>query len=343
VTENGFADAFVAKVDMDVGAIVYCSWLGGLNNDQALCVASDAEGRAVVAGTTDSFNFPKTSGAFDKTFNGDADAFIVGMTPDGGGMAFGTFLGGSGFDRAWGVRVNPLGQLYVTGEGASTNFPVTPDAFKPIAGNGDAFLSVLSPDASKLVYSTYYGGGPPGAIGEFTQPFGLGLDPAGSAYVTGYVTTDSFPATPGAFDTTLSGGTDAYVIAFDMEPWVDLGHGLAGTGGAAPSLAGIGTLQPGSVGQLALTGAPASALAWLVVGLQEVDVPLKGGTLVPVPLLLEPLATQPDGSATVDWSAWPTGIPVGTAAWFQVWAKDVGGPKGYAASNALGALAPVAP
>jgi hypothetical protein len=340
-TNNGFGDVVIAKIDVDLGVIQYCTWLGGLNDDGAYSIAIDKTGRAVVAGLTDSFNFPKTTGAFDTSFNGDEDAFVAAFTPDGSALAFSTFLGSSGFDRAWGVRVSPLGLIYVTGDGGAPNFPVTPDAFKSVAGNGDAFFSVLSPDASKLIYSTYYGGGPPGAIGKFTQPFGVGLDPAGSAYMTGYLTTDEFPATPGAFDTTLSGGTDSYVIAFDMEPWLDLGHGLAGTGGVVPAIEGTGSLQPASDGALVLSGAASSTLAWLVTGVSELDAPLKGGTLVPQPLLLVPLLTKPDGSVSVDWSSWPTGLPAGTTLYFQAWVPDAAAAHGFAASNALGALTPV--
>src|SRR5439155_3430522 len=75
------------------------------------------------------------------------------------GLAYSTYLGGSGFDRGQGIAVDGAGNAYVTGLTASTDFPTTVGAFDTSAnGGGDAFVTKLNPLGTGLLYSTYLGG-----------------------------------------------------------------------------------------------------------------------------------------------------------------------------------------
>ena len=72
-------------------------------------------------------------------------------------------------------------------------------------GFQDAFLSVLDPTGKTLVYSTYLGG-------EFNdQGRAIVLDAGGNAYVAGG-TMGGFPTTPGAFQRSLGGFGDAFIV-----------------------------------------------------------------------------------------------------------------------------------
>ena len=67
-------------------------------------------------------------------------------------------------------------------------------------------MTKLDASGAALVYSTYLGG----SGGDYG--YGIALDGAGSAYVTGRTDSADFPTTPGAFDTTFNGGAaDAFV------------------------------------------------------------------------------------------------------------------------------------
>jgi hypothetical protein len=87
-SHNGGYDAFVTRLSPDGSALLYSTFLGGTDIDQANAVAIGADGAATVAGNTESADFPATTGAFDTSFNGGCcggDAFVarvdVGGTP----------------------------------------------------------------------------------------------------------------------------------------------------------------------------------------------------------------------------------------------------------------------
>jgi hypothetical protein len=143
-----------------------------------------------------------------------------------------------------------------------------------------------------------------------------------------------FPVTPGAYDTTFNGSTDASVVKFDLEllPWLVMGGGLKGAVDT-PNLAGTGKLIPSTPARVSVRGAAASAPASIIVGLAAANLPFKGGTMVPFPTLIVTLATNVQGSLDLPFT-W-TGVPAGINLYIQVWIKEVGAPTGFSATNAL--------
>jgi len=120
--------------------------------------------------------------------------------------------------------------------------------------------------------------------------------------------------------------------------WTDLGGGLAGTGGVAPVLAGLGPQIPTAGTKISVNGGLSSSPFYVVVGLSAISANFKGGVLVPNPDVLMPLVFDGAGNFSLIFS-WPTEIPFGTNLWWQAWYADVNGPKGFAASNALHSVA----
>jgi hypothetical protein len=138
-------------------------------------------------------------------------------------------------------------------------------------------------------------------------------------------------------DSTLPG--DVYYTNFAFKPyWQPLGGGLAGAAGV-PSLAGAGVLEPGELVRFTLTGAAPSAGAVFVLGIAEANLPFKGGVMVPAPsLIVFGPSTNAAGSLTVG-SLWSAAFPSHFTLVTQVWVADAGAPAGWAASNAVKALA----
>src|SRR5207302_767574 len=126
-------------------------------------------------------------------------------------LSYSTYLGGGGADRSHAIAVDAAGNAYVTGGTFSPDFPTTAGAFQTSLGAGtfQAFVTKLNPSGSALVYSTYLGGN------GGAESYGIAVDAAGNAYVTGRTFSPDFPTTAGAFQTTYGGEQDAFVTQLD--------------------------------------------------------------------------------------------------------------------------------
>ena len=204
-TFGGFSDAFVTKLNATGSALVYSTYLGGTGNDQGNAITINAAGNAYVTGSTLSANFPTTPGAFQTVNGGGNDAYVTELATTGTSLVYSTFLGGNAEDFGNDVKVDSTGNATVVGLSGSTNFPVTPDAIQSTyGGNNDAFITRLNATGSALVFSTYLGGS------SADDAFAMTLDAAGNIYVVGQTFSANFPTTPGAFQTTFGGNSDAF-------------------------------------------------------------------------------------------------------------------------------------
>jgi hypothetical protein len=191
--------------------LVYSTFLGGSSSDLGWSLATGADGSAYVAGFTTSANYP-TADALDPTL-GSHDGFVTKLSPSGTSLVYSTYIGGTGQDEVHGVAVDSSGHAYVTGYTLSTDLPVTPGAFDTTpptnAIDHEAFVLKLQPSGSALVYGTY--------LGHVGTDVGEAVtaDASGNAYITGSTTAAGFPATAGAFDAAMSGGSDAFIAKLD--------------------------------------------------------------------------------------------------------------------------------
>lgn len=141
-------DGFVAKLNTAGSALIYSTYLGGSGDDICLAMAVDTAGSAYVTGRTTSTDYPITNAA-QATYGGGAnDVFVTKVAPAGATLAYSTFIGGSGDDRASGLAVDADGSAYVTGNTTSTNFPTRTPAQAVTGGGQDALLAKLSTDFS---------------------------------------------------------------------------------------------------------------------------------------------------------------------------------------------------
>ncbi len=203
------SEAFVTKIGPVGTNLVYSTYLGGNNSDAGFAIAVDASTNVVVAGFTDSNNFP-TRNAYQSGPRGFADAFVVKLNAAGSMLTYGTYLGGADDDVALGVAVDSSGRIHVTGNTSSTNFPAK-NAYKSTFQGGivDAFVSRLDPALSgsaSLLYSTYLGGD------SDEEGHAVAVDGSARTYVTGNTSSTNFPVTAGVVQTNLqSFFVDAFV------------------------------------------------------------------------------------------------------------------------------------
>ena len=204
-SSGGSYDAFVTKLNAAGNALVYSTHLGGSGTDYGQGIAVDAEGNAYVVGYTYSKDFP-TVNPFQPTLNGLINAFVTKFDGVGNGVFYSTYLGGNNVDVGQSIAIDAAGNAYVTGTTESVDFP-TMNAFQATyGGDADVFVTKLNTAGSALVYSTYLGGN--GTYGD--GAYGIAVDTAGNAYVTGYTSSTNFP-TANASQADLAGADDAFV------------------------------------------------------------------------------------------------------------------------------------
>lgn len=217
-------DVFVAQLNAAGNDLEYATFIGGGDSDLGFDGALDGSGNVYVTGWTASADFPTTNGAFDVTFNGDEDAYVLKLNTFGG-LTYSTYLGGSsglpdpddeelewvpsGFDGGYGLDVSSSGVVTVVGASQTPDFPVTPAAFdrdnddycsdiRFIYPCADGFIARLNPTGSELLFASYLGG----ADDDYATD--LAVDSTGRAFVTGDTLSPDFPVTPDALDS--SGG-----------------------------------------------------------------------------------------------------------------------------------------
>jgi hypothetical protein len=234
---GGVADVFVAKFNPSLSgaaSLVYSTYLGGSGLDGYQYpgpgawnpqtnggIAVDSSGNAYITSTTSSHDFPTTPGAFqirssfgkNGGFNSPSDAFVTKLNATGTALVYSTYIGGGSKSESAGtsIAVDASGDAHVTGWTNSTTFPAKNALQTTNAGGFDAFLTVLNPSGSGLLFSSYFGGG------GNDYGYGIALDSAGNAYVGGQTGSSNFPTTAGAYQRTTGSG-----FALKIDPPADV-------------------------------------------------------------------------------------------------------------------------
>jgi Beta-propeller repeat len=166
---------------------------------------------------------------------------------------FSTFVGGTGSDSGRGIDVDGAGNIYVTGQTASANYPTTLGVFdRGYNNNTDVFVTKLDSSGSMIVYSTFIGGS------AFDSGNGIAVDASGAAYVAGFSGSLNYPTTPGSFDTTQNGGSDAFVTKLDPTgSKLEYSTYLGGAGFSFEGANGIAVDSDGSAYVAGFTGSAA--------------------------------------------------------------------------------------
>ncbi len=172
-------------------------------------VDADLEGNVVLGCHTTSLNFPTTPGVIQQQLRNLVDAALVSFGPNGA-RRWATYLGGSNWDLVAGVALDSFQRVAITGITNSADFPTTPNA-QDTSLNGsqyDVFIALLD-NQGRLAWGSYYGGT------NIEQAGGCCFDHRGRVVIGGTTWSTDLPVTPGAFQPTMKGNGDAFVVAFD--------------------------------------------------------------------------------------------------------------------------------
>jgi hypothetical protein len=214
-TDQPGYDAFIAKIDTTQAggaSLIYSTYLGGDSDDWGIgiTVAPDISGYVYVTGNTSSTDFPTLYQYQPDQPDDDVFVTMIDTTQIGAEcLLYSTYLGGEDYDAGHGIAVDSIGNAYVTGYTASTDFPIL-NYYQANQPGDDAFVAKIDTTqsgASCLIYSTYLGGS------GSEKGYGIAVDSTGNVYVTGCTASTDFP-TLNQFQANQP-GDDAFVTRID--------------------------------------------------------------------------------------------------------------------------------
>lgn len=180
-----WTDGFIIKLSSN-GAIIWSTYFGGSFDDRISSIALDNSGNIALTGSSVSQDFPLVGSNVQSYGTTGQNSFVAKFSPEGQPL-FSTLFGGSGDDASNGVCCDIYGNIFLTGETKSSDFP---DAGGFTTGCGGAYSNVF---VSKfltdgvLIWSRCVSG-ESGDVGK-----AIGCDPTGDIIVTGGTLSTGFP------------------------------------------------------------------------------------------------------------------------------------------------------
>jgi len=212
---GGRPDAFIAQLRPGDPNSLKTVVLGGKYRDNITGMALDRSGNLLAAGYTTSPDFPMKN-AVQTRFGGAVDAFLVKLRISDWSLQFSTYLGGSKMDGAYALSLDSAGNPIVSGVTDSTDYPTTPAAFQPHRrGSVDAFVTRLSSDGRRILWSTYYGGS--GANSDQSLGGSLAVDKAGRVWFNGMTNSTDMPTRYPTQATNGGGDFDGFLAALSPD------------------------------------------------------------------------------------------------------------------------------
>jgi hypothetical protein len=216
---NSLGDGFVGKFNLKENKLEFLTYIGGSKDDEVtgLKVFND---KIYIAGRTVSIDFPVSESAYDTTFNGGTfDFFIATFSSVTGELMASTYIGGSKYENQRNIAVDNEGNVILTGNTNSTDFPTTPNAYNTNYNGGsteqywmgDIVLLKMNPELSNLIYSSYIGGS------DDEHSAQVICDPEGRIILAGATKSSNFPIAGNAIDNTINGDRDIFLLKFDTE------------------------------------------------------------------------------------------------------------------------------
>lgn len=233
---GGGWDVAILKYDSTGHELLYATHLGGSGTEVPQSLIVNEKGELLILGVTGSSDFPVTSNAYDKTFNGGtnhtliggvdfnagSDLFVAKLSADGSQLLASTFIGGSSNDgrlpsnnplsRNYGdesrgdINFDSQGNVLVSSRTSSSDFPIVNGFEETYAGGPtDAVVFKLKEDLSDVVWSTFMGGT------DTDVALSIKIDSDDNVYVAGGTNSDDFPTTTDALNPAAMGEEDGWV------------------------------------------------------------------------------------------------------------------------------------
>lgn len=213
---------FLVKLSGDASELIYSTYFPAVIN--ALDV--DASGNVYVTGTTDSVQFPVTPGLSFGSVSPDSappvfGAFITKLAAAGDRVMYSAMIVGNGwfcgteycgipniYTTGAAIAIDPAGNAYVAGNTNTVEFPTTTGAL--LTHGTGAFAAKVNAAGTALSYCTFLGPTELPFAQVANTAYAIAVDTEGNAYVAGSTSDPKFPATPGAYQTSLAAGVNPF-------------------------------------------------------------------------------------------------------------------------------------
>lgn len=238
-------DITISKFSPNGTSLVYSTYLGGDGDEMPHSLIVDNQGHLIVAGKSNSTDYPVTSNAFQSQKTSGYDIVLTKFNAAGSQLLASSYLGGNSDDGVnvsisyygdqstlkynYGdgfrseVLVDQQNNIYLAGSTKSSNFPITANAAKStLGGSQDGVFVKMNPQLSQMIYSTYIGGSNTDAA------YVIALNQAQNlVYVAGGTTSSDFHSTTmtGLNTQYLGGISDGFVLKFQNQGSYNLVEG----------------------------------------------------------------------------------------------------------------------
>jgi hypothetical protein len=169
-----------------------------------------------VGGYTYGEDFPLAGASYRPNAPGGGDAVFVKIDPARGfpdALVYGTYFGGSTFDKLYALALDSAGGLVIAGYTDSPDLAVTPSGYqRALAGENDLFVArfdLSQTGTAQLTYATYLGGSATDVL------YGAAIDGSNRVVLTGYTLSENFPMKGSTVQSGFGGDIDAFVS------WID--------------------------------------------------------------------------------------------------------------------------
>jgi hypothetical protein len=217
-TLNVIKDVFIARLNQDLSILEASTLFGGSKLDEALDIEVSDSGQVFITGYTESEDLPLTMNAHRRVWGGGTrEGYAAKFDLDLSTLVSSTFFGGSAVDFPRSLALDDEGNVLITGNTTSHDFPITDAALSPGfrggVSRGDVFILMFDSNLADMEYSAILGGQ------DDDTGFAIAVDSTGRIFVAGSTSSPGFPMSPHSFDDSYNGGAnDVFLLELSREP-----------------------------------------------------------------------------------------------------------------------------